>query len=321
MTRTPRRDEDLNGKLEKTYMMWIAVAVVVSSVVAFTGGYMIGVGTSATEEGVLLVDDYGRTIKLNVIPERIVSVAPTPTEMLFAVGAGDLVVGVDDYSDYPAEVANLTKVGSYTLNTEVIIGLQPDLVVSSDLVPLAQLELLEDRGIPFVILATRTIDDVMKDVRLIGILTGHVEEANELADDLQDRVEAVEAKTLADGVVKPRVYLEYYPYWTYGPGSFGNDLIALAGGINIAENTSSEYPMVTSEFVIAQDPEVIVYTIGYMTTTTGEEIASRPGWDEITAVSDGSIYSMDDNLVSRYGPRIVDGLEELAAILHPDLFG
>ena len=303
----------------KGYMTWIALAVVVSSVTAFTGGYYAG-AISTDGESILLVDDYGRTIKLDNIPERIVSTAPTPTEMLFAVGAGDLVVGVDSYSDYPAEVANITKVGDYTLSTEVIISLQPDLLISSDLVPISQLELLEDQGIPFVILATRTLDDVLKDLRLVGILTGHVDEANELVDELEDRIEAVTSKTQAVDLVKPRVYLEYYPYWTYGPGSFGDDLIALAGGINIAENTSSEYPMLTSEFVIAQDPEIIVYTVGYMTTTTADEISSRPGWDVITAVSEGDIHSMDDNLLSRYGPRILDGLEDLAALLHPDLF-
>jgi iron complex transport system substrate-binding protein len=303
----------------KGYMAWIALAVAVSSVIAFTGGYYAGAITTEGDS-ILLVDDYGRTIKLDSLPERIVSTAPTPTEMLFAVGAGDLVVGVDSYSDYPAEVANITKVGDYTLSTEVIVSLQPDLIVSSDLVPISQLELLEDQGIPFVILATRTLDDVLKDLRLVGILTGHVDEANELADELEDRIEAVTSKTQAADLVKPRVYLEYYPFWTYGPGSFGDDLIALAGGINIAENTSSEYPMLTSEFVIAQDPEVIVYTVGYMTTTTADEISSRPGWDVITAVSEGNIHSMDDNLLSRYGPRIVDGLEGLAALLHPDLF-
>jgi iron complex transport system substrate-binding protein len=303
----------------KGYMTWIALAVVVSSVTAFTGGYYAGAITT-DGDSILLVDDYGRTIKLDSIPERIVSTAPTPTEMLFAVGAGDLVVGVDSYSDYPAEVANITKVGDYTLSTEVIISLQPDLIISSDLVPISQLELLEDQGIPFVILATRTLDDVLKDLRLVGILTGHVDEANELVDELEDRIEAVTSKTQAVDLVKPRVYLEYYPYWTYGPGSFGDDLIALAGGINIAENTSSEYPMLTSEFVIAQDPEIIVYTVGYMTTTTADEISSRPGWDVITAVSEGDIHSMDDNLLSRYGPRILDGLENLAALLHPDLF-
>lgn len=310
----------MNSDGKNSLMVWLSVAVVVSSVMAFAGGYMVGAMASSNDAGVLLVDDYGRTIKLSATPERIVSVAPTPTEILFAVGAGDLVVGVDDYSDYPAETANLTKVGSYTLNTEVIVGLQPDLIISSDLVPLSQLELLEDQGIPFVILATRTLDDVMKDIRLVGILTGHVDDAVALAEDLEERVDAITAKTLAEGVVMPRVYVEYYPYWTYGPGSFGDDLIALAGGINIAGNTSSEYPMVTSEFVIAQDPEVIVYTFGYMTSTTADEIASRPGWDTITAVSTDRIYSIDDNLVSRYGPRIVDGLEQLAETLHPELF-
>jgi len=308
-------------RMEKTYMMWIAFAVVVSSVLAFTGGYIVGVTVYEPDEGVLLVDDYGRTIKLDSVPERIVSVAPTPTELLFAVGAGDLVVGVDDYSAYPAEAASLTRVGNYTLNTEVIVALQPDLVVSGDLVPLSQLELLEDLGIPFVILATRTLDDVMKDIRLVGILTGHVEEANELADDLEYRIDAVTEKTLAQDVVKPRVYVEYFPYWTYGPGSFGNDLIALAGGVNIAENATNEYPMVSDEFVIAANPEVIVFTFGYMTATTAEDFAARPGWDETVAVSEGNIYSIDDNIVSRYGPRIVDGLEELAAMLHPELFG
>jgi iron complex transport system substrate-binding protein len=305
---------------KKEFVMWTALLVVVSSVLAFTGGYMVSAMVTGDDAGILLVDDYGRTIKLDKTPERIVSTAPTPTEILFAVGAGDLVVGVDDYSDYPAEVANITKVGSYTLSTEVIISLQPDLVVSSDLVPISQLELLEDNGIPFVVLATRTLDDVLKDVRLVGILTGHVEEANDLADSLEARIDAVTEKTMAIGVVKPRVYVEYYPYWTYGPGSFGNDLIALAGGMNIAENATSEYPMLSSEFIIAEDPEIIVYTVGYMTTTTAEEISDRAGWDGITAVVNDDIYSMDDNLVSRYGPRIVDGLEELASLLHPELF-
>jgi iron complex transport system substrate-binding protein len=305
---------------KKEFVMWTALLVVVSSALAFTGGYMVSAMVTGDDAGILLVDDYGRTIKLDKTPERIVSAAPTPTEILFAVGAGDLVVGVDDYSDYPAEVANITKVGSYTLSTEVIISLQPDLVVSSDLVPISQLELLEDNGIPFVVLATRTLDDVLKDVRLVGILTGHVEEANDLADSLEARIDAVTEKTMAIDVVKPRVYVEYYPYWTYGPGSFGNDLIALAGGMNIAENATSEYPMLSSEFIIAEDPEIIVYTVGYMTTTTAEEISDRAGWDGITAVVNDDIYSMDDNLVSRYGPRIVDGLEELASLLHPELF-
>ena len=108
--------------------------------------------------------------------------------------------------------------------------------------------------------------------------------------------------------------------FTYGPGSFGDDLIYLAGGENIAHNTSSEYPEVLDEFVLAQDPEIIVYTSGVMSSTTAESIAARPGWENISAITNDMIFSVDDNLLSRYGPRIVDGLEELAAIIHPELF-
>lgn len=306
---------------KKEFTIWITIAVAISSVLAFTGGYLAGTVMTENDAGILVVDDYGRTIKLDRVPEKIVSIAPTPTELLFAVGAGDLVVGVDTYSDYPAEVADITKVGNITLLVEVIVSLEPDIIVCGDLLPAAQLELLEAQGIPYMVLATRTLDEVVKDVRLVGILTGHVEEANTLADSLADRIAAVREITQAPEVTKPRVYVEYFPYWTFGPGSFGNDLISSAGGINIAENTSSEYPMVSSEFVIAQDPEVIVYSVGVMFTTTAEDIASRPAWDEITAVAEDKIYSIDDNLISRYGPRVVDGLEELAAILHPELFG
>lgn len=300
--------------------LWLAIAVIAVTMVAFTGGYYVGMSATTEEKSITIVDDYGRTVRLDGVPERIVSTAPTPTEILFAVGAGPQVVGVDNYSDYPAEAASLPKVGAYPLNTEVIVALQPDLIVSSDLVSTAQLDLLEDQGIPYVILAARTLDDVMKDIRLAGIVTGHVDQADQLARSLEQRIDAVTNKTLALDVVKPMVYLEYFPFWTFGPGSFGNDLIALAGGTNIAENTSSEYPMVASEFVIAQNPEIIIYTVGVMTSTTAADIAERPGWQTIDAVQENKIYSIDDNLTSRYGPRIVDGLEQLAEMLHPELF-
>jgi iron complex transport system substrate-binding protein len=300
-------------------VMWFAVAVVLVAVFSFAGGYFLG-SSANKPEPFTVVDDYGRAITLNGVPQRIVSVAPTPTEILFAVGAGPQIVGVDDYSDYPEGASNLTKVGSFPLNQESIVALTPDLIVSSDLVPRAQLDSLQSQGIPYVIFADRTLEDVFKTIRLAGVITGHVTEADNLARNLSDRAEAVTNKTLATGVSTPDVYVEYYPMWTYGPGSFGDDLIRLAGGRNIAENTSSEYPEVTSEFVIAKDPQIIVYTVGVMSTTTPESIGARGGWENITAVEHGYIYSIDDNLLSRYGPRIVDGLEQLAEIIHPELF-
>jgi len=310
---SPKKSQSATG-------IWVALAVALTAIFAFTGGYFVGTMSNEGSIAFTIVDDYGRAVTIDGTPQRIVSVAPTPTEILFAVGAGPQVVGVDDYSDYPAATANLTKVGSYTLNTEAIVALEPDLVVAGDLVPRSQLEQLASQGIPYVLFADRTLEDVFKTIRLAGVITGHVEEADQLATDLEARVEAVTAKTLADNVTTPRVYVEYYPMWTYGPGSFGDDMIALAGGMNIAENASSEYPEITNEFIIAQDPEIIVYTTGVMSQTNDSSFAGRPGWENITAVETDHIYSIDDNLLSRYGPRIVDGFEQLAAIIHPELF-
>jgi len=303
--------------------VWTILVVVMTAVVAFTGGYFVGAMVTDSGEGFTVFDDYGRAVTLESVPERIVSIAPSPTEILFAIGAGPQVVGVDNYSDYPAETAGLTKVGDYTLNLETIISLQPDLIVGGDLVPLAQLEQLESQGIPYVLLADRTLEDVLRTIRLAGVITGHVTEADQVALALSERIDAVKAKTLAPGVVKPRVYIEYDEFqglWTYGPGSFGDDLITVAGGLNIAHNTSSEYPIVDPEFVIAQNPEVIVYTTGPWSTLSENTYLTRPGWDTIDAVVNDNIHGMDANLLSRYGPRIVDCLEQLAEIVHPELF-
>jgi len=301
-----------------TKLVTLLLITLVCILAAFAGGYILrgmSDGSSLT-----FIDDYGRTVELDGHPERIVSIAPTPTEILFAVGAGNLVVGVDDYSDYPEEVLDLPKVGSYELNLEAIIGLSPDLIISSDLVPQAQLDAIEQQGIQYIILATRTMDDVFKDIQLIGSITGQAAEAETLVAQLRERVDALTAITLVEEVVQPKVYLEYYPLWTFGPGSFGHDLIELAGGKNIAENASAEYVTISDEFVIAHNPEIIVYSSGVMTDTTAEDISSRPGWNQIDAVENDRIYSIDDDLISRYGPRIVDGLEELARLLHPELF-
>jgi iron complex transport system substrate-binding protein len=304
-------------------IVWITLAIVLTAVFGFSGGYMVGAYVSGQHQGFTVVDDYGRTVTLGGIPDRIVSVAASPTEILFAIGAGAQIVGVDNYSDYPAEVANVTKVGDYNLNVEAVIALQPDLIVTGDLVNRQQLDLLSTKGIPYVILADRTLEDVLKTIRLAGVITGHVSEADHVADDLANRISAVKNKTLAADVTKPKVYIEYDEYlglWTYGPGSFGDDLIIQAGGTNIAHNTSSEYPKVASEFVIAENPNIIVYTTGPWSTLSNSTYHNRPGWGNISAVTNDKIYGMDANLLSRYGPRIVDCLEQLAALIHPELF-
>ena len=301
----------------------IVVIIVVAVAAAFGGGYAIGSMTNASNQQhhpITFVDDYNRTVSLGGYPQRIVSVAPTPTEMLFAVGAGGLIVGLDAWSDYPEQTKNITKVGDFELNLEQIITLKPDLIVSGDLVPQTDLDILESNGIPYMIIADRSLNDVYGSIQLVGNVTNHASNASALVESLKDRVEAVTNKTLAGGVSHPKVYLEYWPMFTFGPGSFGDDIIRLAGGTNIGAIKDTEYPSVTDEFVVSQNPDIIVYTTGPSTTTNSTEIQARPGWNQTNAVSHLKIYSIDDNLISRYGPRIVDGLEQLAAIIHPDLF-
>lgn len=306
-----------------TKSVWTVLIVVLVAVFSFAGGYLAALMIAPDEGTFAVVDDYGRTVTLDGIPQRIVSIAPSPTEILFAVGAGPQVVGVDNYSDYPAEAALLPKVGAFPPSTEAIIALQPDLIVGGDLVPLQQLEQLASQGIPYVLFADRTLEDVIKTIRLAGVITGHVDEADDVASQLEDRIDAVKSKVLSSGLPKPKVYVEYDDYmgfWTYGPGSFGDDLIIQAGGVNIAHNTTSEYPTVESEYVIAQDPDIIIYTTGPWSMLSETTYLTRPGWDTITAVEDGAIYGVDANLISRYGPRVIDCLELLAEIFYPEVF-
>lgn len=312
----------MQGKESNVGKPAFIVAIAIICVVAgFSGGYLVGAFVSNEGSGLLVfVDDQGRNVTLQGFPERIVSVAPTPTEMLFAVGAGDLVVGVDGYSDYPAATQNITKVGDFELNIEQIVTLRPDLIFSSDLVPSEDLEMLASNGIPYMVIADETISDVFASIRLVGNVTNHAADAAALVLTLKARITAVTNLTLASGVQKPDVYIEYYPYWTFGQGSFGNDLIELAGGTNVAEEEGSIYVTVTDEFVVTENPDIIVYTTGAYMPNNKTEIISRPGWNLIDAVKNMDIYPIDDNLISRYGPRIVDGLEQLAAIVHPELF-
>jgi iron complex transport system substrate-binding protein len=301
----------------------VAIAAV-CLVAGFAGGFALGAMIEQPQEHqptkLYFIDDYDRNVTLDSYPERIVSIAPTPTEMLFAVGAGDLVVGVDGYSDYPSATQNITKVGDYQLNLEQIVTLKPDLILSGDLVPQADLDQLDTNGIPYMIIADRNIEDVFGSIMLVGNVTNHTSDATSLVADLRARVTAVTNITLASNVTHPKVYLEYFSYYTFGPGSFGDDLIKLAGGTNIAASKGEEYPVVTDEFVVNQNPDIIVYTSGPYMVNVESEIISRPGWNDTNAVIDMNIQSVDDNLISRYGPRIVDGLEQLAAIIHPELF-
>jgi iron complex transport system substrate-binding protein len=261
------------------------------------------------------------------VPQRIISLAPSNTEILFALGLGPQTIAVDDLSDYPAEAKSLPKAGGSggTYNFEQIVALEPDLVLVAGLTPPEVIKQLEDLKLTVVVANTAetTFESIFADIALVGRITGRTPEAEQLTGAMRQRFEAIKAKA-ATATTKPRVYWELdatdaaKPY-TVGPGNFVNDLISMAGGANIFNDVDSAYPQVGLEQVAAANPEVIILADAAYGITV-ESVLARPGWSTIEAIQQKRVYPIDDNLVSRPGPRIVDGLEAVAKLVHPELF-
>jgi iron complex transport system substrate-binding protein len=283
--------------------------------------------STPTPAAVTLTDGLGRNVTLPGPAQRIVSLGPSNTEILFAIGAGPQVVGRDSFSDYPAEAQALNDVGGGfgELNTEAIVALKPDLVLVADIFPTEQIQALEALGLTVYALPNpNDFEGMFKNLETTARLTGHQADVSALLTNLRSRVAAVQEK-IASATERPLVFYELdstdpnAPY-TAGPGTFIDTLIAAAGGVNLGSSLEGSWVQVSVEQLITQDPAIIVlgdYTWGGVTP---EMVQARTGWEVLSAVKNGKVFTFDDNLVSRPGPRLVDGLENLAKLLHPDLF-
>jgi iron complex transport system substrate-binding protein len=270
-------------------------------------------------------DGLGREVTLDGPAQRVVSIAPSNTEILFALGAGDQVVGRDDFSDYPEDTKNVTNIGSAfdELNTEMIVSLEPDLVLAAEINTPEQVNQLEDLGITVYYLNNpHTLEQLYGNLEIVAELTGHEPDVTPLIDSLKQRVAAVDEK-IAPISSRPSVFYELdstdpsKPF-TAGKDTFITLLIERAGGSNIAADLES-YPQMSLEQIVAADPDIIILGDS-MWGVTAEAVAARPGWENLNAVKNEKVVPFDDNLVSRPGPRLVDGLEQLAKLLHPELF-
>ncbi|MHA1168206.1 MAG: ABC transporter substrate-binding protein [Candidatus Hodarchaeales archaeon] len=273
--------------------------------------------TVSTVYPLALIDDYGRNVTITEAPETIISIAPSATEVIFAVGAGEKIIAVDSYSNYPLEnTTNLPKIATYpALDIEAILSYDPDLVFGAGITSQDDVTLMENQGITVFILAPFDLEEVLLDIENVGKITNHVSNANVLLNSLNSRISAVNQSTSALAY-KPKVYIEtlvYSGYSTFGKGTYGHDIIELAGGINIAENATGQYPSLNSEFIIIQNPDLILYNKGDWTTTNASIISNRTGWSVIKAVKTGNIYPINEDWMSRGGPRIVDALEEISS--------
>jgi len=276
-----------------------------------------------------VIDNFGRNVTISHKPERIVSLAPANTEILFALGLGDKVVGVTRYCDYPPEVIEKVNAGEITIiggyanpDVEKIIALEPDLVIAeSQGLQGEVVNTLERNGITVIGLDPKNVSQILQNIILVGKATGKEIEAENLANELNQRIDEITNK-IKNIAHRPKVYFElwYDPLMSIGPGTWINELIEMAGGENIFSDANSPYPIISSEAVIERNPEIIVITLGYMGGVGKSGIKNRPGWNSIDAVKNDKIYEIDENIVYRPGPRIVDGLEQLAKIIHPELF-
>jgi iron complex transport system substrate-binding protein len=282
-------------------------------------------GSAPSDEPLQWTDGLGRQVALSAPAQRIVSLAPSNTEILFAVGAGLQTVGRDEQSDFPAEALRISSIGSTfgQLNTEAIVALQPDLVLAASITAPEQVQALEDLGLATYLLPNpNDFEGLYQNLQIVGELTGQQAKAAELAAALAARVAAVAEQLQAAD--RPRVFYEAdgadpTAPWTTGSGTFQSVLIDLAGGTNVAAEITG-WGQFSLEQLVAIDPQVIVFGSGSFVPTTVDLLAARPGWGTITAVTDGRVFAIDTNWVDRPGPRLVEALEAMARFIHPELF-
>ena len=268
-----------------------------------------------------ITDDEGTAVKLPAEPRKIVSLTPSATETLFALGVGDRVVGkVEDISVYPPQAAAIPDVAKFgTVDVEKIVGLGTDLVIAggNSFNPPDKIAQLRTLGVPVVVLYAPDIPTVFTDIELIGSAVGKAPEAKDLTASMKAGFDQIQAATA--GLPKPRVFYELdatQKIYTAADKSFLAAMIELAGGapITTGSTTNFEIPL---ETLIAKDPEIILLGDAAY-GTTAEIVTARPGWKVITAVKAKAIKPVDDVVITRPGPRLVDGLRDLAAAIHPE---
>ena len=284
---------------------------------------------SDTKQSLEITDDHGRMITITDVPGRIISLAPSATEILFALGVGEKVVGVTDYCDYPEELVDkietgiVQKVGAPFpgFNLETIVDLEPDVVFAIGATVPDYVYDLDDLGISAIVLNAEDIDGIFYDIELVGEVSGKEEEAEVLVADLGDDMDEIVAKVsgaLAKAVFYGVDVSDPALLWTAGNGTFIDALITLAGGVNIAGDLEG-WPTYNLEDLVDTNPDVIVLG-GANWGVSAEEVASRLVWEDLDAVKNERIYAIDDTTLVRPGPRIAEGLELLATLIHPEIF-
>ncbi|MDZ4654275.1 MAG: ABC transporter substrate-binding protein [Coriobacteriia bacterium] len=302
----------------------IAAAVVAVMLLATAltgcGGAKEDVETEAPKSAtfpVTVTDDAGRKVTVETRPQRIVSLAPANTEILYGLGALDRVVGVTTYDDYPPEVASLEKVGDFVgPNLEAIAALEPDLVLVTTGVQADIISQIEALGATVIAIDPQSLDALYTSIGTVGLAIGEPAKADEIVSDMKRELAAIQ-DAIDAAPVRCFIEIAQDPLFTAGAGTLLNDLIDQAGGENVV--TQDGYVGYSVEQLLTDDPEVYLATFGSMSDPA--DLDERPGYDKLSAVKNGRVAVLDDNLVSRPGPRIIQGVRQIAEALHPEAFG
>ena len=272
-----------------------------------------------------VTDQLDRTVTIEAVPQTIISLAPSNTEILYALGLGNRMVGRTDYCNYPAEVESVPSIGGFsTPNIEEIVALEPDLIVATSMHESEVIPQLQDFGMTIVALNPTNFEETIDAITLVGDVTGTADTAAALTADMQSRIDAVTSKTadLSGDEIKRVLYVVWHdPLMAAGAGTFHDVLIQAGGGVNIAGDAEG-YPTLDMETVIGTDPEIMIAGVGM---GDGEDLPLLYLQDEerlavTTARQNDAVYPIDMDVVGRAGPRIVEALEQFAAYIHPEIF-
>ncbi|MBI5552635.1 MAG: cobalamin-binding protein [Desulfobacterales bacterium] len=285
-------------------------------------GLQTAAAASAAAEQRKVVDPTGRTVQVPADPRRVVALAPSVTEIVYALGQETRLVGVTRYSNYPPAAERLPLVGSYIqLDVERIVALRPDLCIAvKDGNPIAAVEQLESLGVAVFAINPQDLETIMQSVTAVGGLLGAEERAQTVVGDMRRRIEKVQAR-VAQTTRRPTLFFQIgvSPIVSVGSNTFIHTLIELAGGVNVAAGPSP-YPRFSREQVIALAPEVIVISAMERAAQFEQVKAEWMQWPAIPAVKSQAVFIAPNDLFERPSPRLVEALETLAAFLHPELF-
>jgi iron complex transport system substrate-binding protein len=284
---------------------------------------LAGCRTTAPQEN-LVTDDLGRSVTIKSVPQRIISLSPNTTEIIYALGVEDRLVGVTTYCNYPEGALDKPKVSEYSnIDMEKVVAANPDLILASTIHKSDAIPAFEKLGIAVLTIEPETLDGTIKDIELLGRICSKTQEAGVLASGLKERIQAITAKTsqLAENQ-KPRVFFLTWhdPLWTVGSSTVIDELITKAGGANIASDLKG-HSQIDLESVIERNPQII-----FVMSSMGDQdtsfnyIREEPRFQTTEAMKNAQVYKVDSDIFGRMTPRLVDGLETMAKLIHPEIF-